>query len=96
MIIRALVRARLFGMRILTLEARVVVGTDDGLPAVTDTYPLPAWPEHLESPIIAARPGVRRNGAGACARDRAARTGHGHARAQPPPPLRPTRHAPGL
>lgn len=34
MIIRALVRARLLGMQILTLEARVVVGTDDGLPAV--------------------------------------------------------------
>lgn len=34
MTIRALVRARLFGMQILTLEARVVVGTDDGLPAV--------------------------------------------------------------
>jgi hypothetical protein len=34
MTIRALVRARLFGMRILTLEARVVVGMHDGLPAV--------------------------------------------------------------
>jgi hypothetical protein len=30
MVIRALVRARLFGMQLLTLEARVVVGTDDG------------------------------------------------------------------
>jgi hypothetical protein len=29
-VIRALVRARLFGMQLLTLEARVVVGTDDG------------------------------------------------------------------
>jgi hypothetical protein len=32
MVIRALVRARLFGMQLLTLEARVVVGTDDGKP----------------------------------------------------------------
>ena len=30
MVIRALVRARLFGMQLLTLEARVVVETDDG------------------------------------------------------------------
>ena len=29
-VIRALVRARLLGMQLLTLEARVVVGTDDG------------------------------------------------------------------
>jgi hypothetical protein len=29
MVIRALVRARLLGMQLLTLEARVVVGTDD-------------------------------------------------------------------
>lgn len=29
-VIRALVRARLFGMQLLTLEACVVVGTDDG------------------------------------------------------------------
>jgi hypothetical protein len=29
-VIRALVRARLFGMQLLTLEASVVVGTDDG------------------------------------------------------------------
>ena len=36
MVIRALVRARLFGMQLLTLEARVVVGTDDGnWPAVS-------------------------------------------------------------
>jgi hypothetical protein len=34
MIIRALVRARLFGMQILTLEARVVVGADNGSRAV--------------------------------------------------------------
>jgi hypothetical protein len=30
MVIRALVRARLLGMQLLTLEARVVVGADDG------------------------------------------------------------------
>jgi hypothetical protein len=30
MVIRALVRARLFGIQLLTLEARVVVETDDG------------------------------------------------------------------
>ena len=30
MVIRAIVRARLLGMQLLTLEARVVVGTDDG------------------------------------------------------------------
>lgn len=30
MVIRALVRARLLGMQILTLEARVVVGTENG------------------------------------------------------------------
>jgi hypothetical protein len=30
MVIRALVRARLLGMQLLTLEARVVVGTDGG------------------------------------------------------------------
>ena len=30
MVIRALVRARLFGVQLLTLEASVVVGTDDG------------------------------------------------------------------
>ena len=35
MVIRALVRARLFGMQLLTLEARVVVGTDDGKPATS-------------------------------------------------------------
>lgn len=35
MVIRGLVRARLLGMQILTLEARVVLGTDDGHPAIT-------------------------------------------------------------
>lgn len=35
MVIRALVRARLLGMQILTLEARVVVGPDHGQPVIT-------------------------------------------------------------
>lgn len=35
MVIEALVEARLLGLKILTLEARVVVGTDDGRPAMT-------------------------------------------------------------
>jgi hypothetical protein len=34
MVIRALVRARLLGMQILTLEAHVVVGADDGPSAI--------------------------------------------------------------
>jgi hypothetical protein len=46
MVIRALVRARLLGLKILTLEAQVVVGTSDGHPVVTapviDAAPEPA------------------------------------------------------
>ncbi len=38
MVIRALVRARLFGMQLLTLEARVVVGTDDGNWPATSSF----------------------------------------------------------
>ena len=42
MVIRALVRARLLGMQLLTLEARVVVGTDDGyLPVTSSVVPSP-------------------------------------------------------
>ena len=38
MVIRAQVRARLFGMQLLTLEARVVVGTDDGNWPATSSF----------------------------------------------------------
>ena len=41
MVIRALVRARLFGMQLLTLEAHVVVGTDDGDRPATSALNLP-------------------------------------------------------
>jgi hypothetical protein len=47
MVIRGVVRARLLGMQILTLEARVVVGTDDGHPAITPPLILsPDAPSH--------------------------------------------------
>jgi hypothetical protein len=51
MVIRALVRARLFGMQLLTLEARVVVGTDDGN--------WPATPSFILSPHNPAERSLR-------------------------------------
>lgn len=43
MVIRALVRARLLGMQLLTLEARVVVGTENGRQPVTSSLIDPSY-----------------------------------------------------
>jgi hypothetical protein len=53
MVIRALVRARLLGMRLLTIEARVVVGTENGRrpvisPLIPPSYDRNDW--GLQSP----------------------------------------------
>ena len=56
MIIRALVRARLFGMQILTLEARVVVGADNGSRTVDPpVHCFAPWAGRLGLSIIGAR-----------------------------------------
>ena len=68
MVIRALVRARLLGMQLLTLEARVVVGTDDGLSPVTPPLILSSMARAARAPIIAARPASSGSGRGSCAR----------------------------
>jgi hypothetical protein len=63
MTIQALVRARLFGMQILTLEARVVVGTDDGLPAVIPPLILSQHGPSISSPR-SSQPGLASAGSG--------------------------------
>jgi hypothetical protein len=84
MVIRALVRARLLGIQLLTLEACVVVGTGNGSRTVAPALILFAsWAGRLRLSIIGARTGVLRVGTRARARDRVACTGHGNARTQP-------------
>jgi hypothetical protein len=64
MVIRALVRARLFGMQVLTLEARVVVGTDDGnWPATSSLVLSPHNPTGRD--LRSLRPELAPTGSGA-------------------------------
>jgi hypothetical protein len=56
MVIRALVRARLLGMQLLTLEARVVVGTENSLQPVISSLIRPSYDRNdqgLQSPRTA-------------------------------------------
>jgi hypothetical protein len=63
MVIWGLVRARLLGMQILTLEARVVVGSDDGHPAITPPLIVsPDAPSHSTS--RSSEPGLASAGSG--------------------------------
>jgi hypothetical protein len=64
MVIRALVRARLLGLHLLTLEARVVVGTEDGNWPTTSSLALsPLQPGG--SDLRASAPELAPSGSGA-------------------------------
>jgi hypothetical protein len=61
MLIRAVVQARLFGLRLLTLDARVVVAASDtepALDAVLDIDPMVMPVVHMHAPD-SGRPGLR-------------------------------------
>ena len=55
LVIRALVRARLLGIRLLTLEARVVLGPEDGFPAIAATRMARAGAQRLPADAKGSR-----------------------------------------
>ena len=62
MVIRALVRARLLGLQLLTLEARVAVGHDQGRPLIAPLIVSPQEPRVLSTGAPRPRPVPARSG----------------------------------